>query len=433
MEISGIGGFGVGESSYGGAATSTGKLHGKSSMHLKSHHHDGHDHDRRARHHKHSKGSDILRQEMRQVFSASFRLSFSASLPAYAANAGDDTPEAVADDTLSAAKQLVERSPVEASKTLVSLRSKVEQAASGVRETLGDNNSESVDETMSLVGKGLDAMDKDAARNVVSSTSVMSVDTSLRQRSTIKIRTQEGDVVRLDLRRAEKMSATDVAVTESDKVSTETQVDVSSRTRSVLSVKGDLNDAEMAAIQNVFAQAQAIADEFFGGDLAAAFDMAAGVEFDTEQLSKVNMRFREREVSHVSYAAMQTVSQQPAAIKTAPEVLEKPAPVEPDVPMPGPVPAAVAAPVEEVLAEPKVATVAEAPAVDDKAIDGLTELLSNFLRASNQGFESGSFRYHYSESFKLEILKSVLQVNAPEASGEAASTAAAVIDAVADD
>lgn len=425
MEIGALNGLGLAGYSSGSASSDVRNTQGAMASRTKTHDHGSHEHGRRAEHHKHDRATTILRQEMRQIFSASFRLNFSASLPAYAANAGDDTPEAVAGDTLDAAKQLVERSPVEASKTLVSLRAKVEQAASSVRETLGENESEAVDETLDRVGQGLDKMDTDAARNVASSASVLSVDTALKQRSTIRIRTQEGDVVRLDLRRVENMSATDVAVTEGDKVATETRVDVSSRTRSVLSVKGDLNDAEMAAIQNVFAQAEAIADEFFGGDLAAAFNMAAGMEFDTEQLARVNMRFRERQVSQVSYAALQTASPQPA-VKTAPEIVDKPGPVAPDVPVP-----AAAEPVAEavaVLEEPEAATAADVPAVDGKAIDGFIELLSNFLRATNQGFESGSFRYHYSESFKLEILKSVLQVQAPEESGEAANTAATMID-----
>jgi hypothetical protein len=54
-------------------------------------------------------------------------------------------------------------------------------------------------------------------------------------------------------------------------------------------------------------------------------------------------------------------------------------------------------------------------------------------RSTNQGFESGSFRYHCSESFKLEILNSVMQVSAPDEFGEAANTAATAIDTVSDD
>ena len=50
----------------------------------------------------------------------------------------------------------------------------------------------------------------------------------------------------------------------------------------------------------------------------------------------------------------------------------------------------------------------------------------------NEGFESdsgrGSFRFFHSQSFNLQILKTVFQVSAPENSGEAAETAAKIVD-----
>jgi len=432
MDIGGIGGFGLGESVHSGVGRVAGELHGASTARLKVNHHASHEHGRHTEHHDKSRTSNILRQEIRQILSASFRLSFSTLLSAYATNTGDDSPADVAADTLSAARQLAARSPLEASNTLVSVRRKVEQAATSVRETLVDHDHQAIDETMNEVSDGLDDLDDDAARNVASSASVLSAETSLRQRSTIRIRTQEGDIVRLDLRRAERMSATDVAVTEGDNEFSATRVEVSSRTRSVLTVKGDLNEAELAAIQNIFAQAETIADEFFGGNLAAAFDMAAGLEFDTETLSKVNMRFRAKQVSIIRFAVVQPELKQPKVGIGSPAPGIRP--VEPEIPtaVTNAVPAAVPAEPDAVPAsapaEPEVATAA--PATEDNAIDSLAELLADFLRAVSEGFESGSFRYYYSESFKLEILKSVLQVAAPQESGEAANVAAAMIDAI---
>jgi hypothetical protein len=64
------------------------------------------------------------------------------------------------------------------------------------------------------------------------------------------------------------------------------------------------------------------------------------------------------------------------------------------------------------------------------------DLLSSFLQSLNAGFEfesgTGSCRFHFSESFKLEILKSVIQVSAPEGSEAAADNAATLVDAVAE-
>lgn len=440
MEINGISGIGVGGAQESAVSRESVRLKSSTSSRLDTRHSVEHERGSRSHRHDHDhghrrgRGLGILRQEIRQALTATFRLNFAASLPAYNANSGGESPEAVADDALSAARQLAARSPLEARNSLVELRGEVEQAANSARQTIGDDDNREIEDAIGRVSEGLDDLDDDAARNVESSASVLSVETRLRQRSTIRIRTQEGDIVRFDLRRAERMSATDIAVADGDNSFTSTQVEVSSRTRSVLKVEGDLNEAELAAIEKVFAQAEAIADEFFGGDLAAAFDLAAGLEYDTEQLSRVKMRFREKQVSNISYAAIQTTAPQPTPQPKPIESIATTDPVSGPEPVIAEAPTTVADVTPEVAAtqvvEPEV--VAEPPAVANDAIAGFAQMLSNFLQAVNEGFEieSGSQRFYYSESFRLEILKSVLQVSAPEESGEAPSLAAAMIDAV---
>ena len=85
----------------------------------------------------------------------------------------------------------------------------------------------------------------------------------------------------------------------------------------VMKVRGDLNEAEMGAIQGVLGQAQEMADAFFGGDIGAAFSAAGGFTFDNEQLANVNMRFRMRQVSNISYT--QTVGPTALPQNPAPE------------------------------------------------------------------------------------------------------------------
>ena len=67
----------------------------------------------------------------------------------------------------------------------------------------------------------------------------------------------------------------------------------------------------------------------------------------------------------------------------------------------------------------------------ETAMESFFGLLYSFLQAVNEGFESdrGSFRYFYSESFKLEILKSVMEFRAPEQDSTATETAVKLIDA----
>ena len=351
----------------------------------------------------------------------------------------------VADETLGAARQLVAESPSTAAKSLISFKARVEQAASYVREVIGSgDDGHEIDDVLAKVDAGLDELENDVASYRESSASVLSVDTRSRQRSTIQIRTQEGDVVRFSLKRVDSMSATDVAYSDAEMSVTSTEVSVSSRSRMMMTVEGDLNDAELAAIQNVFAQAEMIADEFFEGDIGAAFNVAQGFEFDTEQLARVNMRFRMREATSIAYAetkptipvgridppvvALSEV-ESPAAVESPTKLSAEAAPEPQPLPL-YEVPNGVfeVKPVEQPEAD------SSASPLGASALENFLDALGVFLRSVGEGFANGntesSFRYHYSESFKLEMLKAVLHTVAPSDSLDAADNATKLIDGI---
>ncbi len=369
----------------------------------------------------------ILKQELAAWFKARSSLGH-VRAPA--------TADDVANDALSAAKQIVDESPLTAAKSLVSFRARVEQAASYAREVMGSaDDVDDIDDVVARVGEGLDELESEVADYRESSASVLSVDTRSKQRSTIQIRTQEGDVVRFSLKRVDSMSATDVAYTDGELSVTSTEVSVSSRSRMVMSVDGDLNEAELAAIQKVFAQAEMIADEFFEGDIGAAFNVAQGFEFDTEQLARVNMRFRMRESTSIAYA--ETVRAIPAppveAPVIAPPVVEVPSKEFAEID-PVPLPVAPDNEVPEVTAaeQPEASTV-ESP-LNTSALENFLDALGVFLRSVGEGFvkadAEASFRYHYSESFKLEMLRAVLHTVAPADAQDARDNADSMIGAI---
>jgi len=202
----------------------------------------------------------------------------------------------------------------------------------------------------------------------------------------------------------------------------------------MLKVDGDLNESELAAIQNVFAKAEQIADEFFGGDIGAAFNMVQGFEFDSEQLAKVNMRFRMREVSRISYSETRTTAgpavEAISEPQSAPEASAIAAPAAASSTVPAAEPVAVALPVDAPAAPKPLPPVAEP--VDTAALSRFFESVGTFLRSVSEGFsiESGgaSFKYQYSESFKLSLLQSVINTTAPDDSPDAAANANAVIE-----
>ncbi|MEM9333308.1 MAG: hypothetical protein AAGA33_00555 [Pseudomonadota bacterium] len=387
-----------------------------------------------------------LRQEIRAALTERFKLAFSSVVGPYTKAA--PSASEVAGEALASAEDVATTDPLNARTALRQLRDDVAAAGNAVRDLIKDDDLDDVEDAIAKISRGLDRADEDAARNTASSASFLSADSVLKQRSSIRIRTQEGDLVTLDLRRRESFSAEDVAIQANNGSFTSTDVSVSSRSRLVFSVQGDINEQELAAIQGVFEQAEAIAADFFGGDLARAFDAASGLSYDAEQLSRVSLKFREREVTRVNLAQLGAVSAQP---------LPRPEPGPAFVPIaaaiPGdtpprqpvaPVPVVTDAPPETDIAAAlvdasKAATAVPEEPVDDAvetadAVDSFTESLGTFLRKTLEGFIGGDEqRFFYSESFKLRMLKSVITASAPDGGERAAETAGVLIDAVSGD
>ncbi len=375
----------------------------------------------------------ILRQELKFALSAGFR----NAIPGFAASDTGTSASEVAEEALSAVKQLLTLSSTDASRTVLALKKKISQAAASTQKlTHADDDFGEVKDAIKLVNAGISQLESQAQNTFESSASVLKVETKLTQKSTIRIRTQEGDVVRLSLRRKESLSATDVAISNANGSATSTEVEISSKSRLKLVVKGDLNEAEMAAVLNIFAQAEAIAHEFFGGDLAAAFDLASGLEYDTEQLARVSLRFREKQVSNLSFAAIGHTGANPVDdTEPVPVVTTNVAPPTSNEPSSNSeiAPVVVTEPAtDDVLPDTKPGP----PVVGDTALNGFLDLISNFLRATSARFgeDFGNHtiktRFFYSASFKLEILKTVLELSAPAKSEDGASHAATIIDAV---
>lgn len=399
----------------------------------------------------------IFRQELRSSFESHFRARFSIIQPNYSAVQGEATSEDVATEALGAAQQLVSESPTRSGRALITFRSRVHETASYVRETANSQeNTATVDDAVGRIDDGLDALETKVADNRESTATVLTVDAKSKQRSTIRIRTQEGDVVKLSLRKYDRVSASDNSVTSGEETSSSTEVEVSSRSRMMLRVDGDLNENELAAIQNVFSQAEEIANQFFGGDISAALDLATGFEFDSEQLARVRLGFRNFQSSNVTYSeSTRSLPTTDAAIPTRPVAVEIAAPRSPAEPaavrpvsIPSPVtavpsavesvsiPSTVTAEQVQDIVEPLPAS-PPTRAIDTSVFSDFFSLVSDFLRSIGDGFEasgasgSTSVRLHYSESFKLEILGAVINATAPEQLEDAASTATLIIDGIA--
>lgn len=69
-----------------------------------------------------------------------------------------------------------------------------------------------------------------------------------------------------------------------------------------LTIQGDINEDEQAAIDNLLGQVNQLADEFFTGDLQAAFDYATELGYDAEQISGFALNLTRVEIQRASVA-----------------------------------------------------------------------------------------------------------------------------------
>jgi hypothetical protein len=142
------------------------------------------------------------------------------------------------------------------------------------------------------------------------STTNTNVEYQRREATVLKIRTQEGDVVTLKFRNVEKTSIQAGEHVDGETVVSNLEIASSSRTRLLISVKGDINEAELAAIQSVAEQASQLAGAFFGGNISDAFQAASDFAIDGSELARVSLRLSVRE--RLSFAQT-AVTNAPAA------------------------------------------------------------------------------------------------------------------------
>ncbi len=396
--------------------------------------------------HGEGRATQIFRQEISQTLKIAFRSAFSLAANVSNPYKSSESPDDLAADVMTAAKSIVEDSPAEPAKTLVRIRQSVDQAITSSQQVVNtEEGASALKNADNLISRGLQVLENDAQ---LTSASALSIESKSTQRSTIQIRTQEGDTIKFDLRRVDKLSATDISLQSDSGNANYTEVSLSSRSRLVLKVEGDLNTAELEAIRNVFTQAEQLAEEFFAGDLNAALEVVAGLEFDSSQLAKVSMKFRSSERISAQQTILQSAPATPTgaidtvAVATATPLIPTPAPVVAqrvptvsDSASTTTVPAAITAtPETEAIATP-----VENASGSGGLLSGFSSLadflgqIADFLEQSMDQFSGGllsgagdaKLRFEFTESVRIDILKAVMIEIAPEHEESDDSVAAA--------
>jgi hypothetical protein len=155
------------------------------------------------------------------------------------------------------------------------------------------------------------------------------------ERAGLYIVTQEGDVVRLRIKVSDSVSAaTSDGSTDGTQVG-QVAVDARSSVKISFHVDGNLNAAELDAIRSVVEQVGTLADQFFAGDVPAAFAAAQDLNIDGSQLAKVGLRMSVREsVTYSGPALAVAATSAPAPTPALPASTTPSSPAGTDAPPP---------------------------------------------------------------------------------------------------
>lgn len=121
-----------------------------------------------------------------------------------------------------------------------------------------------------------------------------------------ELRTQEGDRIQISAQELFQRKAQFSAI-ETDSVSA-SRFDSSTRYSSAfsISVKGDLNDDELAALDALLVQVADISDSFFAGGIEDAFNQALSLEFDSSQIAQFSLDLKSSSLSVVKQTEVRT-------------------------------------------------------------------------------------------------------------------------------
>lgn len=122
----------------------------------------------------------------------------------------------------------------------------------------------------------------------------------------MSITTRDGDRLRISVAQASaNWSQTSVAAASNGNGSA---VVASSQSGSIqiagwqVSVEGELDDEERAALEHLFGQVQDLSDKFYAGDMAGAFDRAMSLDMDGEQLASMSLSLTQTRVRQATDA-----------------------------------------------------------------------------------------------------------------------------------
>lgn len=129
----------------------------------------------------------------------------------------------------------------------------------------------------------------------IDSTEVVAAVSIERERSfSLEVRTQEGDLVTIQIESRNSESAELSASQIGDGVSFRAATESFSSQSLSFTVEGDLNEDERSAIAELIRNAEQLSNRFYAGDFEAAFEAAQNLQFDSGEISGFELNLQQR-------------------------------------------------------------------------------------------------------------------------------------------
>jgi hypothetical protein len=111
-----------------------------------------------------------------------------------------------------------------------------------------------------------------------------------KERGSIELVTQDGDVVRIRFRSRESERVDLAGVQDAEGSALSARIATQHSARLKVAVHGELDAGELAAIENFLGGVNALATEFYDGDAEAAFAAAAELQADAQEIARYAVR-----------------------------------------------------------------------------------------------------------------------------------------------
>ena len=171
---------------------------------------------------------------------------------------------------------------------------------------LNDDLSDNIDSAERGVTTRIDRFEdslkpKDSVLTNLSSTSFKEGRSYERSQASFQfeLRTQEGDRIQVSAQELFQRKTAFSAIQSDGASASSFEASTAYSAAFSISVKGDLNDDELAALDALLLQIVDINDSFFEGDIEDAFNQALSLDFDSSQIAQFSLNLRSSSVSVV--------------------------------------------------------------------------------------------------------------------------------------